>query len=471
MSTMLPRAVLRALLAGRAAWWAPGLVSAVVSAIIGPCLTQLTVSDLPAARRAAAAAGTDPEEFAVIGTSLAAIVGVCGVVVISLVASAAVRQLTRDLARWRISGAGSGTVGAFVATQLLLVSLAGGVLGAAATVVAGEPFAQFVSGMVVPALGDLAIPVPPAVFASTALAPVLAAILGGLLPVLHAVRVPAVRAVARDDDAQTEPRRSGLGASVRIRRWILPGLGLLVPALVTWRAYASPPAGIDDAASTGMGLGALVVIGAAVGARRLMPALAAGWTRLVPLRTAGWRLARASAIAKTRLSGATIVAMACGITCLGVLMGIGYSAEAVERAAGSAEAYNFTDIQVISVIVGTMCAVGGVCVLALASADRRHETAILRASGMRAGQIVGMAFVEAVVLSATALLIALLATVLAAGLIPLAATEAGLPPGFVLPWAELGLAFTASVTVVAAALVVPAVQALRTCVRTALAET
>lgn len=454
-------AVLRAVLAARATWWAPGLIAALTSLLIGVCLVQATATGGIRQQRILAAAGLEAQDVAGVGVSITMIIVPTATIVLAAVTAAAVGQTTRDLARWRLIGASPAVLSAFVLGQLVLVVCVGAVLGSGLTAAAGGQAARILNAMVLPELAGVAVRPTSTALLGALLGPVGIAAVAGLPGALRASRVPPVRAVHGEEET---PRAAGVG------RWILAGLGLLALGLAMGAALRSP-AGLADggAFSVGLGLGLLVLVVAGCGARVLVPALVSAWTAVFALPRAEWVIARAGAVARARAGGATVVALACGVGMLGILTGMARTAEAIERAMGSAREYNLLDVYVICGAVGLLCAAGGACVLALGAVDRRREVAQLRAVGCSPAQILALAACEALILSVTSLLLAGLATALAVGAVLRAATADGLPLRPVLPLAELGLGGLMTALVLLAVLLLPTLGALRTSVRTSLA--
>lgn len=465
MIRMIAGSVGRAVVSSRAVWWAPALVAAISGTLIGLCLVQSASVTQPDVRAVIDASHFEVGDVSSVGDGIPLFTVPTALIVMALVASAAVGQLTEDLARWRIAGASPLVLACFVMVQLLLVSLLGGIVAAVVTGLLGGPVSAFLNAMTLPELADVHVHVQAGPLVWTAVIPPLVMLGAGLLPASRGGRVPAVRAVVGEEEK--EPRVGAL-------RWIGTGVGAAGLVAVTWASYGAPTSEIASGSTMSIGLGicVMVLVTAGLGARTLVPLLLAAWTRLVPTGSTGaapWQLARAGARARARVSGSTVVALASGSGILGMLAGMGRTSEATARAMGSTRAYNYLDIYVICGIIGLMCAVGGVCVLALNARNRRQEIALLRAAGMSPGQVTAMVVCEAVALAGTAILVALVATLLPVGLLPWTAWHQGLPVRFVVPWAELGIAAVVTVLAVLIALLAPARRGLRSSVRESLA--
>src|SRR5699024_9719486 len=198
---------------------------------------------------------------------------------------------------------------------------------------------------------------------------------------------------------------------VGLRRLVAAVTGSIALLAVVVPVYRRPPGVEEGAALTaGLGLAVLVLIVAAMGARVLVPAGVSMIGRILPAWGAVWELARDGAVARARVSGSAVVALACGSGILGAITGMARTSEAISRALGAQEEYNLVDTYIISGIVGLLCAVGGACVLALSAGDRRREVALLRTAGMTPRQILGAASAEAVMLAAAAMSIGVVAT-------------------------------------------------------------
>lgn len=459
---MIP-AIARGLIAQRSSWWAPALISAMAGTLIGLCLVQTASMNQADVRAVVHSSPYGLLDVASVGSGISLFIVPTAVIVMALVTSAAVGRLTDDLARWRIAGAGPRTLAAFVMAGAVLAALAGGVVAAIVTGLAGGPVARVLNAWTLPELADVPVHVQPASLLQTVVVPPAIALGAGLLPAWRGGRVSAVRAVAGEEEKV--PR-------VGVLRWVGTMVGAAGLVAVTWAAYGVPTSEIATGGTMSIGLGicVMVLVTAGLGSRVLVPALGAVWTRLVPLRDAAWELARAGAVARARISGSTIVALVCGSGILGMLAGMARTGEATERAMGSTDVYNYVDIYVLCAVIGGMCALGGICVLALNSGDRRKEIALLRAAGMSPRQITTIALCEALILAGTSILIALVATLLPIGLLPWTAAHQGLPIRFVVPWAELAIAAAFTLAAILAALLPPARRALRTSVRESLAS-
>lgn len=455
------RAAARAVLAGRAVWWAPALLAALTSLLIGVCLVQTTATAGTEYQRIIAAAGLEPESVGAVGLSITMIIVPTAMIVLAVVASAAIGHTTRDLARWRLIGAAPATLSSFVIAQLVLAVSGGAVLGTLLTAAVGGQAARILNAMVVRELGALAVRPTAAALTGALLIPIAIALAAGVPAALRAARVPPVRAVHGEEEP---PQRAG-GV-----RWAVSFLGLAGLGLAVGVAFGAPADLADGGAlTTGLGLGLLVLVVAGIGARVLVPGLVMAWTAVIPVRRAEWMLARAGAIARARASGATVVALACGTGILGTLTGMARTSEAIERAMGVGREYNLLDTYVICGALGLLCAVGGACVIALGATDRRREVAMLRAAGCSPVQVLVLAACEALILTLTAQLISFFATAAAIGAVLRAAAADDMPLRLAVPVVELGTGGIATFLVLAGALLVPSARALRTSVRTSLA--
>lgn len=454
---------LRGLVAARASWWAPAMISALVAVVIGVCLVQAVGTDTsdPGIQEVLHRQELNAEYVSSVGVGIAVMIVPVAVIVLATVSAAAVGNMTRDLARWRLAGASGPSLAAFVMGQLTLVALAGGAVGAVVTSIFGGRLAELLNGAILPELAGVAVTPTPSALLGSLLGPPVTALAAGLLPAIRGARVPALRAVRRDEESE---------GRVGIRRLAAAVVGLVALGAVLLPIYRRPP-GVEGgtALTAGLGLAVLVLVVAAVGSRILVPVVVLAIARLLPVRGTVWAIARDGAVSRARLSGATVVALACGTGILGAITGMARTSEAIARALGSREEFNLLDTYIICGAVGLLSAVGGACVLALGAGDRRREVALLRTAGMAPRQIVGAAAAEAVMLAGAATLIGLVATVTSTGLISRAAAAGGLPVRFVVPGAELAVAASVTIAVLVLALTVPARRALRSPVRSSLA--
>lgn len=453
-------AVARAVLASRGAWWAPALLAALASLLIGVCFVQVTASGGDEYRRIVESSGLSLEDIEAVGLSITMIIVPTATVVLAVVNSAAVGQLTGDLSRWRLIGAAPTTLSALVLAQLLLAVGAGAAVGAVCTFLVGGLLARILNAMLLPELGGLTVQPTAGALAGALLLPIGIAVVAGIPGAVRAARVPALRTIR---DSEAAPPRTGA------RHWVGSGLGLMGLGVAAGAAFRSP-GNLDDggALTVGLGLGLLVLVVAGIGARVLVPGLVLSWTAVLPFRDAVWVLARAGAVARARSSGAAVVALACGTGMLGTLTGMARTTEAIARASGPARQFNLLDTYVICGALGVLCAVGGACVIALGALDRRRETALLRAAGCSPRQVLLHAACEALILTVSSLLVALAATAAAIATVVRAAAADDLPLRLVLPIAELGISGVVMFLVLLGALLIPASRALRTSVRTSL---
>ncbi|WP_193105642.1 FtsX-like permease family protein [Brachybacterium sp. FME24] len=457
------RAALRGILAAKAAWWAPVLVSSLVSVLVGVCLVQSLGTDAsnPEIQAVLRREGLGADHVSSVGLSISVMIIPVAVIVLASVSSAAVATMARDLARWRLAGASPALLASFVMFQLAIVALLGGAAGATATAILGGRLSELLNRWILPALAEVAVDPTPQALLVALLAPPAIVVIAGLLPALRGARVPAIRAVRSDAEAS---------GRIGIRRWVGAGAGLCALVAISVPVYRRPP-GIDhgEALTAGLGLAVLVLVVAGVGARVLVPALVSAISHVLPVPGAVWALARNSAVARAHVSGSTVVALACGSGVLGAITGMARTSEAIVRALGSHDEYNLLDTYVICGVIGLLCVVGGACVLALSAGDRRREVAVLRTAGMTPAQILYVAGVEGVLLTGASTLIGITATVLSTGVVSRAAAVDGLPVRFILPWTELAVATAVTMVVLVAALVVPSFRALHAPVRTSLA--
>lgn len=455
-------AILPAVLAGRSSWWAPALVAGLTSFLVGTCLIQALGTDAsnPDIQAVLRHEGLRPDHVSTVGFSIAVMIVPVSVIVLAAVSSAAIAATTRDRARWRLAGASPIALAVFVLTQIGVAALSGGFLGALATALVGGRLSELLNGMILPELAGIDVHAVPLALVGAVLVPLMTTLLAATLPALQGARVPVIRAVHGDDEP---PSRNGVG------RWMTTVLGLSA-LLMTVGAVYRHPQGFDngEALTAGLGLAVLTLGVAGLGARILVPLMVSAVSRLLPVPSPLWPLAREAAVARAHISGSTVVALACGSGILGSITGMARTSEAIARALGSQEEYNLLDTYIICAVIGLLCAVGGACVLALSTGDRRREVAMLRAAGTSSWQVRGVAASEALLLSASTMLIGLVTTVVSTALISRAAAADGLPVRFVLPWAELSVSAVLTTVVLLAALVLPAHRALHASVRESL---
>src|SRR5699024_6254200 len=268
-------AALRGLVATRASWWAPALVAALVSTMIGICFVQAVGTDAssPAIQEVLRREGLSSDYVSSVGAGIAMMILPVAVIVLATVSSAAVGTLTLDLARWRLAGASGPLLAVLVMGQLCVVALAGGAAGTVATVLVGGRLATLLNQALLPELAGLAVtPTPSALWGALVIPPA-TALVAGVLPAIRAARVPALRAVRRDEEAV---------GRVGLRRLVAAVTGSIA-LLAVVPVYRRPPGVEEGAALTaGLGLAVLVLIVAAMGARVLVPAGVSMIGRILP---------------------------------------------------------------------------------------------------------------------------------------------------------------------------------------------
>lgn len=339
----------------------------------------------------------------IIGANLVTYGGLATAAVLATTAGLTVAAQRRSHALWRILGIPGPRIRTVVLTQVGLVAIAGGAIGAALAVPAvGTHLLSWRDVPLFPV--DLPVVVPWFAWPTTVLLTLAFALLGALGAARRAATVPEMRAL-----------RDAAAPEVTTRWW-----QWLLAALLGFGAVSRFRDGDGGAA------GQLVTVATLLIPQwTLRPLL--WWTRLWPGGNA-WFAACAAVRHRAALSLTTIAPFAIAVGMTGTSYAIAGARRAADLPDGGA------GFLTVAVPVLTIAGVGAVAAIAMLGRDRRREAALLEVIGARRGVVVASTILEGVILAVTGIIHGLAMTALTASLVPLA-SGGGWP--IVLPTVEL----------------------------------
>ena len=317
------------------------------------------------------------------------------IIVLGSISNLAVALQQRAYALWQLIGIRPGLIRVVVLAQLLIVALAGGIIGCALTAPALPAlFRFFFAGSdgldgLRPRFGLVA--------AGSVIAFVaLVVVLSGARGAGRASRVPALQSLR---EADLPRRRMGAG------RWIGATVLLLIIGSVVISLPGTPP----DRLSTPLMLLAPLVAGlfAAV-SPALFPVFLRAWTALIPATfSASWYLARNSTAENVSRSTAAVSPLMVAVALAGgfyTATAIGGAALARESGAAAPDVANGT----VALLIGgpvLLAVLGATATIFMSSRSREREFALIQAAGGTSATVLGAAACEAVIYVVTAALL------------------------------------------------------------------
>lgn len=440
--------VVRDLLAHLRIWLGVAVVAA-ATAVVG----ATAAGDI---ETAAALGGDVALALYAISGSVVVLTAVAAVIVLSSVANLTVVLQQRDHALWQLVGVRPGAVRTVVSVQLVLVALAGALVGTALSLPLLQPFFDFVFADL-PGFGSL-----PVRFGWRGAVSVVLVVTGVVLLAgsRSAGRASRVRGMAVLADPDPPATRMGWA------RWCGAAVVLvaLVSLVVSLRGSSldrvEPPLTVVAPLVACL----LVCVGPLV-----FPAVLRGWTALVPARgSASWSLARAQAVHSIGRSTAAVNPLMLAVALAGGL----YAANGTVRAAAGDGGPASIALATVVLLLGgpvLLSALGSAVTIFMASGVREREGALLRASGGTGALVVATAAWEAVIYVVTAALLGAVGVLVtgAAAAWAVSAEAPGTLPSFGL--GPMGVVAGAELLLVLLATVVPTLLGLRRAVASTLA--
>ncbi len=441
------------------AWVGVSLTFVVTNAALATCL--IFADSVTVGIAAGTATGEDIEAVRALPYLNLVLTCLVALAVIGAATNLVVSARRSAIARLLLGGATPGQLVRFLGAQLVVVALAGAIVG--------DLVALAVTPTVIDAVARdrgvtvFAMSVDPATLLSANLGCVALSVIGGLRQARAASRIPPVEAL-REASSGSATRLSRASVVLRWLRFGLIAL-LVVAAFPGYRAVA-PELGSDALAQL-MQLAVVLVPLAGLALAAIMPwivgPLTSGWTRLVP-GGAAWHLARHTVVAKAdRMVRSVLPIMFATGLGFGMLM-IGDTLVDALRIAGGPVQISGAGPMAVLTTIGLALAVsvaGSVGNLVMMSRQRSAELALGGIVGASPGQQVLVPALEALILTVTAAALGFVmaatgASVLAYGL---AITLPGASVSF--PWAMLGWTALGCLVVALLATVLPVLTSLR----------
>ena len=387
-----------------------------------------------------------------------------GAVVIGTATAMVLNARRGALARLALSGATPRQIAVTVVVQLSVVSLACSVAGSGLALLALKPTLSFLADERMeagtPMLGLVPIYSPWPILAAALLA-IGVALVGGLRQIRAGSRIAPVEALR-------EHARDAQEIRMTLWRWI--GLGIAVLAVVVgYAALAVLTADPDqEVLNNLMMLSLAMLVIASMPLAFLAPIivgpLTRAWSSLVPARSASWDLARRTVSARaTRLTRSVVpVMMTIGLllgilTQFGVIQGtvVANGLDVDVSASGAATLLLFLGLPL------AISLAGGVGSLIMMSRQRDAELALLGIVGATPRQRITMPTLEAVIITVTALFMAVVMVAAALGILVVGMPLAGYAFGLIVPWGMYAAILSVALIITVASTVLPTLRARR----------
>ena len=348
----------------------------------------------------------------IIGSNLVSYAGLATAVILSTTFGLTVSAQQRSHALWKVLGIPGSRIRRIILTQVGVIGLLGGALGAVASLplvrvylLTWREFEVFPPDLpiIMPGFG-----VPLTIAVTT-----LFCILGGMCAARRAASVPEMQALRE----ATAPR-------TRTRWWQWAIVAVLVLAIVLTPFDSTVPlneaeraelvaAGVDlndpgERAVTGGAMGLLAAIAGLCVPNWTLRPLLTWWTALIPGRSPAWFAASANARHRASLSMTTIVPFAIAVALTGTV----YAAVGAGQATGAQGSVN--GFLTVGVPIFLISGVGGIANIAMVGRARRQEGALLGVIGARSSTVLASTALEGVIYAVTGIIFGLAATAVSA---------------------------------------------------------
>lgn len=396
---------------GRNAWvWsAAAIVSLTVSVFISWCLNFImAVNAAPEAFFSAL--GGSKGEYLTLGMNMIVFSGLPALVILGIALSGVATHTVVAQSLWRLGGAAPSDVTTMIVVQAVAVcclSVIGGV-------VIALPFQERINNVLISVGAPGADPLP-AVYSPWALIGTV-----GILAVLAIVAsiVPAMRTAQQSPIAlRAAPERAtrpGIAYMIVVAVisvvFVIPLLASLVGVVTVGEATLAVVATLP--------LSQALVLTTALAAPWLLPLVIKAWTRPFELSSSpAWRVARHLAIARIAGSAGTVAPLTLGIGLFGTFGMI--SATAANVTPHGASLNTFEGILLL-LPVGVISAVGSIAVVVMAAREHTEDIVTLRSAGATRSNTDRTVVFEAIIIAASAVVIALIPIGIEYGLLALA---------------------------------------------------
>lgn len=387
-------------------WGAAGLVAMVVAVFTTWCLNFIAAVVM-APDAWFASVEMDRHGYVTLGSNLLIFSCLPGLVVLGLVLSSVTVHTAQAQALWRLGGGSPSQIVMMTAAQAVIVCGSATVIGALVSM----PFQQAGNSLLV-GIGEGPGPELPATNSPWALLGSIAVLI--VLAVL-AVLIPAWRTALRSPTlARSSPEqatRPGIGYLVAVVAAfviaVLPLFASLLGVHVAGQVFL--------AAGVTLPLGQAMVLMTALVAPWLLPVLIAGWTRVVGSRSwTTWQLARHLAVTRIAGSAAAIAPLTLG---LGLLATFGMVSATLTNLAPSGSGPNALEGVVILLPVAIISAAGSIAVVMMAARQHTEDIVTMRAAGATRASINAVMMSEALIVTISACLVAVVPGVMQYGLL------------------------------------------------------
>lgn len=321
--------------------------------------------------------------------------------------SLAVRLQRREFAAWKLVGISSARVGWVLVSQLLLLGIAGGVLGLPLGLVFAPALIDWVlHANAVSTIVQARMSMP--VMLSSCASIVCVVLLAGVRGISAALRIPAVDALVTTQEVRSRP-----SASRRILSLVMLIAILAVAAGMVGSASGSVTDQLGLLVGLAMLLSLLVVPLVSLHVSKIASLFLASWTWIVPRRwSTVWYLARRSCGFRLERAGASLVPLYVAVSLASSVYTVFETADSARKAAGLVRdgelGINHSGVWTILGPTVIMAIVGTAAVVVMASQERAAERALLAVGGVGTRSIVGAAIVEAFMYSVTATVLGLM---------------------------------------------------------------
>lgn len=385
-----------------------------------------------------------------------------GVVVIGTATAMVLNARRGALARLALNGATPRQIAFTAMLQLIAVSLASSLIGSVLALIALKPALSYLAFERAEAGTPMLTPTPVyspwPILAAVVLA-VGVAVVGGLRQVLASSRVSPVEALR-------EHARDGQEIRMTVWRWIGVGLAGLAIAgsYASIAVFTAEPnkETISNLLLTSITVLVIAAVPLALLAPIIVEPLTRAWTSLIPARSASWQLARRTVSARaTRLTRSVVpVMMTIGLV-LGMLTQFGSLVGSMSANGYNAE-FSATGAATMLTLLGLPLLIslsGGVGSIIMMSRQRDAELALLGIVGATPRQRLIMPALEAVIITVTGLIMALIMVGIAMGIIAIGFPAAGLSFALKLPLEAFTITLAVALVITLAATVLPTIRA------------
>ncbi|MFT3943759.1 MAG: FtsX-like permease family protein [Ancrocorticia sp.] len=365
------------------------------------------------------------------------------------------------LARLALAGASPRQVRSTITTQLVVVTLASAVIGAAITVIAARPWLIFTANMSDEGFIFLEPVLSPIPIVATTLACTLIAVVAGYRQANAASRIPPVEALRLSQAPPTRPRLKASGWVKTVLLALVIVISWLSVSIQVAHPYKETVSNLFILSLAQIFLwGALLSVIAPV----LVIPMTRFWTHLVPSKSPSWLLARATVSARAdRLYKSVVPIMFTFVLGVGALSVDETGMRTLKLALGlddieQANIWFYAYIFGLPLIIAFSA---GVVSLIMMGRQRDAELALVGVVGATPKQRIWAPIFEAVIITGSALLLSLIAIVPSLAFQAYALVSMEFEWTLVVPWAVGACILSGGMVITALATVLPTIPASR----------